>query len=106
MSRETPRAIILHADDDVATVLAPVAAGEVLELVGPGGAAPLAAQSVTARSAIARCHKVAVRGCEAGAQVRKYGAVIGVATAAIAPGDHVHEHNLESRRAQGSKAYG
>ena len=35
-----------------------------------------------------------------GAPVRKYGECIGVATADIAPGSHVHVHNMESRRAR------
>lgn len=43
---------------------------------------------------IPRGHKVAVRSVELGSQVRKYGQSIGVATRHIAPGEHVHSHNL------------
>jgi altronate hydrolase len=43
---------------------------------------------------VPRGHKVAVRALAAGAKVRKYGQVIGVATAPIAAGEHVHTHNL------------
>jgi altronate hydrolase len=43
---------------------------------------------------VPRGHKVAVRGIAAGASIRKYGQVIGVATEPIAAGDHVHTHNL------------
>ena len=39
-------------------------------------------------------HKVAVRAVAKGQPVRKYGHVIGWATQDIAPGDHVHSHNL------------
>jgi len=39
-------------------------------------------------------HKVAVRDIAAGAVVRKYGEVIGVATSPIRAGEHVHTHNL------------
>jgi len=39
-------------------------------------------------------HKVALRAVPAGAPVHKYGEVIGVASIDIAPGDHVHTHNL------------
>jgi altronate hydrolase len=39
-------------------------------------------------------HKVAVRDIPEGAQVRKYGQAIGVATRPIAAGGHVHSHNL------------
>ncbi len=38
-------------------------------------------------------HKAAVRAIAAGAPVRKYGVVIGTATQAIRPGEHVHVHN-------------
>jgi hypothetical protein len=36
----------------------------------------------------------------AGHHIRKYGAAIGEATAAIAAGAHVHVHNLRSLRAR------
>ncbi|MET9223721.1 altronate dehydratase family protein [Streptomyces sp. NPDC003300] len=39
-------------------------------------------------------HKVAVSPIAAGAEVRKYGEVIGVAARDIRPGEHVHVHNL------------
>jgi altronate hydrolase len=39
-------------------------------------------------------HKVAVRTIDAGARVRKYGEVIGIAQREIPPGSHVHVHNL------------
>ncbi len=43
---------------------------------------------------VPRGHKVAVRDLPAGAPVHKYGQVIGVTTAPIAVGEHVHTHNL------------
>lgn len=42
--------------------------------------------------------KVACRDIAAGAWVRKYGEVIGVATTAILASDHVHVHNIRSVR--------
>ncbi|MFQ5657413.1 MAG: SAF domain-containing protein [Candidatus Methylomirabilales bacterium] len=36
-----------------------------------------------------------------GAPIIKYGQVIGRATVEIAPGDHVHVHNMESLRGRG-----
>jgi altronate hydrolase len=39
-------------------------------------------------------HKVAVRAIEPNEKVLRYNQVIGFATTAIAPGDHVHTHNL------------
>jgi len=41
-------------------------------------------------------HKVARRDLRPGDQVLRYGAIIGVATAPIAAGAHIHTHNLES----------
>jgi altronate dehydratase small subunit len=49
-------------------------------------------------------HKVAVKPIAAGEAVIKHGEDIGVASAAIAIGDHVHVHNVESRRGRGDKA--
>ncbi len=96
------RAIVLDAADDVATVLVALAKGD---SVGLDGAAEGGGR-LTANAAIPRCHKIAVRAVAVGEPVRKYGAVIGLATAAIAPGDHVHEHNVRSRRAQGEAKRG
>lgn len=39
-------------------------------------------------------HKVATRPIETGEPVRKYNQTIGFATAPIAPGEHVHVHNM------------
>jgi altronate hydrolase len=39
-------------------------------------------------------HKLAVASIAAGEVVRRYGQIIGFAMRAIAPGDHVHSHNL------------
>ena len=49
---------------------------------------------VTVSTDIPSGHKVALREVPAGDLVRKYGHVIGVATAPIAVGEHVHVHNL------------
>lgn len=43
-------------------------------------------------------HKVAIVPISKGEAVIKYGAPIGLATEDIAPGDHVHVHNLRSVR--------
>jgi altronate hydrolase len=39
-------------------------------------------------------HKVALAAIASGESVRRYGQVIGIASRAIAPGQHVHAHNL------------
>ncbi|MCZ2856924.1 UxaA family hydrolase [Blastococcus sp. VKM Ac-2987] len=43
---------------------------------------------------VPRGHKVATRAVRSGEPVLKYGQVIGFASIDIAPGDHVHSHNL------------
>jgi len=53
---------------------------------------------------IAAGHKVAVRRREIGEPVRRYGEVIGVATRGIAPGEHVHVHNLRAEMGEGKEA--
>ena len=49
---------------------------------------------VIARAAVRSGHKIALTAIDEGATVLKYGQPIGVASSAIAPGDHVHTHNL------------
>jgi altronate dehydratase small subunit len=46
-------------------------------------------------------HKFAISEIPAGADVVKFGESIGRATADISPGEHVHVHNVESRRGCG-----
>ncbi len=52
------------------------------------------APGVVAVERVAAGHKVAVRDHHVGEPVRRYGQVIGVATAPIRAGSHVHTHNL------------
>src|SRR5262245_17789280 len=51
---------------------------------------------VTVASDVPAGHKIATRAIGAGQTVLKYGYPIGVATRDIAPGEHVHSHNLTS----------
>jgi altronate hydrolase len=71
----------IHPDDTVAVALRPLSAGERVE-------------SLRMADAIPQGHKVALVAHRSGTEVRKYGQPIGRATAAIAPGAHVHTHNL------------
>jgi hypothetical protein len=56
----------------------------------------LASGTVTLGQTIPRGYKIARRAIAAGEKVLKYGAPIGTATEAIAPGQLVHVHNLAS----------
>jgi altronate hydrolase len=85
MTDALPPALRVAPDDDVATTLRDLAAGERIRL---GDLDLLVSEPVPER------HKLALRAVPAGAPVRKLGACIGAATAAIAAGSHVHTHNL------------
>jgi altronate hydrolase len=74
-------AVRLHPSDNVVVATRRIAPGTRVE-------------GVTAREAIPSGHKIATVAIPRGEAVRKYGQVIGVATAEIAPGAHVHVQNL------------
>ncbi|OKI54859.1 UxaA family hydrolase [Micromonospora sp. CB01531] len=76
------RVIRLSEGDSVAITLDGLTAGD---LIGYG---------LTAAQDIPPGHKVSLAATATGAEVTKYGQVIGHATAPIAPGQHVHTHNL------------
>jgi altronate dehydratase small subunit len=88
-------ALLLHADDHVATALRPLRAGERIGIAGGGRTI-----DVAVLQDVPLCHKVAVRPATTGERVLKYGEAIGHASAAIAVGEHVHVHNLRSARAR------
>ena len=62
------------------------------------GGTRIAAENITVSGLVPPGHKVAVRAIAAGAPVRRYNQIIGTATQAIAPGQHVHTHNLAFSR--------
>ena len=53
---------------------------------------------IDVKSSVPLGHKFAVRAITASSPVRKYGVVIGVATADIKQGEYVHVHNVRSAR--------
>jgi altronate dehydratase len=85
-------ALVISERDNVATALQPLEDGVVLDL----GAIVL-----TVREPIPPGHKISLRAIGAGEQVIKYGSPIGLATADIAAGTHVHTHNVSSSRGRG-----
>ncbi len=80
-------AIIIHSQDNVAVVIAPIAAGERISAAG---------RECVAAEPIPQHHKVALAPIAAGAPIVKYGETIGVAARPIAAGQWVHTHNLTS----------
>ena len=73
----------LNPADDVVIAARPLPAGSRID-----------AEGVTCAQAIPAGHKLAVRAVARGTPVRRYNQIIGFATQDIAPGDHVHTHNL------------
>ena len=61
-----------------------------------GATVAIDGQAVTLAHDVHLGHKVARSDLRVGEQVLRYGAIIGVATAPIAIGAHIHTHNLES----------
>jgi altronate hydrolase len=76
-----PRTIRLHPDDNVVIAV---------DLVSQGADAA----GLTARERILKGHKMAIEPIREGEPIRKFGQIIGFATAHIAPGEWVHEHNV------------
>jgi altronate dehydratase len=74
--------IRLHPDDDVAVARRRLLDGEEVD-------------GVRIRCAVPAAHKVALRDLAKGAVIRKYGQVIGRASAPIPAGTHVHVHNVD-----------
>jgi altronate dehydratase small subunit len=79
--------LLLHPDDNV--LVARATAPEGLEVVLDSGPVRLA-------QSIPMAHKIARGAIASGDTIRKYGMPIGIATEGIAPGAHVHVHNIRS----------
>ena len=91
-------ALVMNLNDNVATVLADVSAGDEVAIQLDRECFDLQAQEYVPGG-----HKIALRNIDAGDMVRKYGQTIGIASKSIQQGRHVHVHNLESCRGRGDK---
>ena len=87
--------ILLHTKDNTITALRDLTKGEALTVEDEGKRA-----QIILRDNIAYAHKAARIYISKGSDVVKYGEVIGIATDNIEPGDHVHVHNVDSKRAK------
>ena len=91
-------AVRLHPQDDVAIAKVYLQVGLVLTLgteEHPHTSTPPHPHTqILVRQPIPSGHKVALREIATGAPVHRYGQVIGFASQTIAPGEHVHTHNL------------
>lgn len=85
-------ALVISVRDNVATALEPLS---------PGRTITAGDSIVVVVEPIPRGHKIALRTIAAGEPVVKYGSAIGTASCDIAPGAHVHIHNVASARGRG-----
>ncbi|MES1162195.1 MAG: UxaA family hydrolase, partial [Rhizobacter sp.] len=76
--------IRIHPADDVVIARQQLVGGTVI-----------ASEGITVMGLVPPGHKLAVRAIAQGAPVRRYNQIIGTAKQPIAPGQHVHTHNLE-----------
>ena len=81
---KSPRALRLNEADNIVVAVDTFAPG-----FSYGG--------VIASERVPRGHKMAIAPIAAGEPVRKFGQIIGFASKSIAPGQWVHEHNVECR---------
>ena len=79
----------LHPQDDVLIARRQLISGQTVA-------------GLTVRGLIPPGHKIALRDLPAGSPVRRYNQIIGLASQAIAAGEHVHTHNLGLGEAKGA----
>lgn len=84
------KALLIDGRDNVAVALEDIPAGATVEILGSE------ARAVHVESAVPFAHKIALTSMNPGDAVLKYGVPIGFATAGIAAGEWVHEHNTKS----------
>lgn len=85
-------ALVMHADDNVATALDDLEVGRRFEVDDT---------TVELTEDVPFGHKFALIDLDEGSKVSKYGEVIGQTTELVEAGDWVHTHNCESLRGRG-----
>ena len=97
MQSEKMLAIVINEADNVATAVKKLTPGtQVRVKVGNRE------EKVTLRDDVQFLHKFALRDIARGEDITKYGQPIGEATLPIQKGEHVHTHNMCSRRGRTS----
>ena len=89
MKRGRIKGLVLNPKDNVGVALADLQPGTELDLKTKGRAL-----SVKLVEPIRYQHKFSVDHIDSGSKIVKFGEVIGKATRAIEPGQHVHMHNM------------
>lgn len=99
MNRDiAPKVWIIADADNVGTVVGNEAPGRAtLPIIGA------LTGSIETQEPVPHGHKIALKPLPGGADVVKYGVVIGRLVRPVAAGEHVHIHNLESLRGRGDR---
>jgi altronate dehydratase small subunit len=98
-SSSLPDAVVLDPRDNVATSLHPITNNAGVKVGG------LAKElKLKSNSDLPQGHKIALSDIKSGQYVIKFGEIIGIATADISKGSHVHTHNLSTLHGRGSSA--
>ena len=84
---DVPSAVLLRTEDNVAVSCRDIKSGDTFK--GHDG-------GITVVDRVPLGHKISVEAISAGAEVRKFGQVIGFASVDIPAGSHVHVHNCEA----------
>ena len=90
-------AIIMNEKDTVVTVTKNISSDEDVTFVLNGKT-----YKIKSKTSIPIYHKVAIKNMKKGEEVIKYGERIGYATKNINIGEHVHTHNIDSKREENS----
>lgn len=90
-------AVHLRPEDNIAVAIRPIPADT--RFTFDGG-------TITVPAAVKMGHKFAVQPVKEGSPVLKFGQIIGFAGKPIAPGDHVHVHNVKAERFERDYAFG
>lgn len=77
----------LHPEDNVVVVIRDVKKGDSFMVNG---------KKIVIKTDLESCHKIAIKDIKTGEKIIKCGTSIGSATSVIAPGEHVHVHNMRS----------
>lgn len=86
---------VIDDRDNVANAIEDISAGEEISIGDEGD------RTIVANDDVPYGHKIALMDLEVGDPVLKYGEEIGAVSERIQVGDHVHVHNVESRRGRG-----
>ena len=94
MAVNSVRAVLLAPNDNVAAAIAAVDAA--VPVVVTLNSSDEIVLNISSRQKIPFGHKIAIKDLAKGSPIVRYGYPIGVATADIKHGDHVHSHNMRS----------